>query len=203
MALKMTWTSRIDCHCRRLVARFVRDTRGLAAVEFAFIVPLMLTLMFGTIDVSSGVAIDRKVTLTARSLSDLVSQGSQVKAVDLKNFFGMGSAVMAPYSVTALTLAQKISAINVDATKKATVAWSYTGTVNAGVATLGQGDTPGAVVTSQIPQELLVPNTQLIWSVVTYTYTPIVGYVIKGSIPLTDQCFTRPRQSDTVTYSAT
>ncbi len=194
--------SKIAYRSRRLVARFVRDRRGLAAVEFAFIVPLMLTMIFGTIEVSSGVAIDRKVTLAARTISDLVTQAPQVKDVDLKNFFGLGAVIMMPYSVTPTTFTQKISAVSIDGTKKATVAWSMTGSVTTGVATLGKGYNAGTIVTT-IPPELLVPNTQLIWSEVSYTYTSFLKFVIPAAIPLTDQSFTRPRQSDTVTYSAT
>ncbi len=82
----------------------------------------MLTLMFGTIEVSSGVAIDRKVTLTARSLSDLVSQGTQVTSSDLQNFFGLGSAIMTPYPVTPGTMTQKVSAVTINASKTAKVA---------------------------------------------------------------------------------
>ena len=49
-------------------------SRGMAATEFAMIVPMMLVMLFGTIEVSSGVAVNRKVTLVARTLSDLTSQ---------------------------------------------------------------------------------------------------------------------------------
>ena len=55
------------------VADLARDRRGLAAVEFALIVPLMLVLFYGTLEFSSGVAVDRKVTLVARTLSDLTT----------------------------------------------------------------------------------------------------------------------------------
>lgn len=199
----MTGISKIVHRGRRLAARFIRDTRGLAAVEFAFIVPLMLTVMFGTIEISSGVAIDRKVTLTARSLSDLVSQGTTVKASDLQNFFGLGSAIMTPYPVNAPTLTQKISAVTIDGTKTAKVAWSYSGTIAGGVVSVGTGYDPGKIVTTSIPAALLIPNTQLIWSEVTYNYKPIVGYVVTAAIPLSDQCFTRPRQSECVSYGAT
>ena len=41
------------------------------------IVPIMLTLFFGVVEFSSGVAVDRKVTLVARTLSDLTSQSSR------------------------------------------------------------------------------------------------------------------------------
>lgn len=53
-----------------------------------------------------------------------------------------------------------------------------------------------------IPADLLIANTQLIWSEVTYTFTPITGYIIKANVPLSEECFTRPRQSDTVTYTS-
>ena len=76
--------------------------------------------------------------------------------------------------------------------------------VTSGVASLTVNTSEvGMVVTSQIPPDLLVANTQLIWSSVTYTYQPITQLVIGGNIPLSDRCFTRPRQSDTVSYSAT
>jgi len=53
--------------CRKRFADFVRDRRGIAATEFAVIVPIMLVLFFGTVEFSSGVAVDRKVTLIART----------------------------------------------------------------------------------------------------------------------------------------
>ena len=42
------------------------------------IVPIMLVMFFGTVEISSGVAVDRKVRLVARTLSDLTSQSSSV-----------------------------------------------------------------------------------------------------------------------------
>lgn len=189
-------------HGRRLVVRFNKDRRGVAAVEFAFIVPLMLALLFGMIDVASGVAIDRKVTLTARTLSDLVSQGTKVTSTDISNFFKMGSAIMTPYAVTPSTMTQKISAVSIDASKKAKVVWSYSGAVNgANSVTVTAGYAKDTVITT-IPADLLVANTQLIWSEVTYTFTPITGYIIKANVPLSEDCYTRPRQSETVTYSS-
>ena len=61
---------------------------------------------------------------------------------------------------------------------------------------------PGSVVTSSVPAGLIVNNTSLIWSEVSYVYTPTIGYVVKSAITLSDQFFARPRQSTSVDFSA-
>src|SRR5262249_34725949 len=58
----------------RKLRRFARDKRGISAVEFAMLLPLMVTLYLGGVEVSQAVAIDRKVTLIARTVADLVAQ---------------------------------------------------------------------------------------------------------------------------------
>ena len=64
----------------------VEDRRGVAAIEFAMIVPIMLVMFFGTVEFSSGVAVDRKVTLMARTLSDLTSQSLSVASDRIDQF---------------------------------------------------------------------------------------------------------------------
>jgi hypothetical protein len=60
----------------------------------------------------------------------------------------------------------------------------------------------GQVVT--IPAPLSVDGTYLIFSEVSYLYTPTVGYVMaKAGINLSNLAYTRPRQSFCVAYPAT
>jgi Flp pilus assembly protein TadG len=174
---------------RGLSARLVRDCRGIAAVEFAVIVPLMLTMFFGTLEFSSGVAVDRKITLVARTLSDLTSQSTTVTDLDLTNFTTAGKAILTPYSATPLF--STITSLYVDATTKvARVQWS-------------KGSSPrtaGSTVT--IPQEIQVAGTYLIMAEVSYRYVPTIGYVMAPTgVPLSDVSYTRPRQGACVLYN--
>src|SRR5947209_13511498 len=108
---------------RRTAFRFSGDCRGMAAVEFVMIVPLMLTLFFGVIEFSSGVAVDRKVTLVARTLSDLTSQSSSVTDTDLTNFTTTVKAIMTPYQGSLLN--STVSELYVEPTTLiAKVKWS-------------------------------------------------------------------------------
>jgi len=82
--------------------RFARETRGAAAVEFALVTPLMLSLYFGMVELSTGVAMDRKVTMVSHTLSDLIGQATAVDDTDISNVFNAASSIMTPLMFIAL-----------------------------------------------------------------------------------------------------
>jgi Flp pilus assembly protein TadG len=192
--------SKIWFSARRSALALIGDCRGIAATEFAMIVPLMLVMFFGVVEFSSGVAVDRKVTLVARTLSDLTSQSTTVANSDMTNFFTASAAILTPY--TPAPTQGTISELYVNPTTlKATVQWSKAATVNsAGVPTLTTGRAVSSAVA--IPSALAVGGTYLIFSEVSYLYVPAVGYVMnKAGVTLKDVAYTRPRQSTCVYYS--
>jgi Flp pilus assembly protein TadG len=201
--MKTTSMSRIWLRAWLSVTTLLRDQSGIAATEFAVIVPIMLVMFFGTVEFSSGLAVDRKVTLVARTLSDLTSQSPA--AVDdsyLKNVFTASIAILAPYSATPTQAT--LSEIYVDSNKIAKIQWSK-------AATIASGATQATLTTSShnagdtiaIPSGLLVKQTYLILSEVRYLYMPTVGYVMgKAGVTLSDVTFTRPRQNTCVDYPA-
>jgi Flp pilus assembly protein TadG len=180
--------------CRRSMRTLRSDTSGLAAVEFALIIPLMLMMFFGMIDVSSGFAVDRKVSMIAQNLSDLTSRYPTVAETDITNFFTIADAMLTPYDNTILQAT--ISQIYMDpASKTAKVVWS-------------RGDAKLAVNTVvTVPTALVAKdssgnwnaNQYLILAQATYLYKPTIGWVVsKAGINLGESSFTKPRQGTCV-----
>src|SRR5664279_447801 len=108
----------------RAIRRFGRDRRGVSAVEFAFIAPVMIGLYLGCAEISDGVGADRKVSLTAAALANLTSQATTIATTDMSNIFDASSAIIAPYSANNLKMT--VSCLSIDANKVATVKWSAT-----------------------------------------------------------------------------
>ena len=197
-------TSRLNKIWRRLrrSARALRrDASGVAAVEFAMIFPLMLVAFFGTVEICAAVATDRKVTLIARTISDLTSQAASSVDAALTVDFSYGLYIISPYSSSPLKA--QVSEIYVDSNGKATVQWSQGATYIGNVVTLvSSSRNRGDDVSTVVPSALLVKQTYLIFSEVSYLYTPSVGYVMGiAGVTLGDVAYTRPRQNTCITYN--
>lgn len=170
------------------------DTRGVSAVEFAMILPLMFLMFFGMLDVSNGFAVDRKVSQISQGIADLASRYTTLAETDVSNFFIIADAMLTPYDKTQLKAT--ISQVYIDpSSKTAKVVWS-------------RGDQKkdvGTVVS--VPTNLIVKdangnyvaNQYLILGEANYTYVPTIGWVVpKGGLTLSDAMYTRPRQTSCV-----
>ena len=174
----------------RGAARFAEARSGLAAVEFAMLLPMMMTLYLGCVEITTAVATQRKVTLTARALADLPSQFTAVTNADMSNILNAAADIIAPYA--AAQLKSVVSELAIDANGQATVVWSDT--LN------GTARTVGSVV--NVPANLAVANTYLLLGEAQYSYNPAYGYVVTGTLTLSDQIYVRPRQSNSVSRKA-
>ena len=59
--------------------------------------PLMIALYLGGVEISQGVAADRKVRLTAGALANLAAQDTTISAADMTNILDASTAIIAPY----------------------------------------------------------------------------------------------------------
>ena len=165
------------------------NNSGVAAVEFAMIIPLMGMLLVGTNEFSAGVAVDRKVTLMARTLSDLTSQNTSVTDAQADQFLQCQRGDHDALFVDA-GAGDDHGTLYQSHTLKARVQWSK-GT---------EAHSPGDII--EIPAALKVGGTYLIYSEVKYKYVPSVAWFINkvNGITLSDVSYTRPRQGLCVMY---
>jgi Flp pilus assembly protein TadG len=171
----------------RRLAGFAGDQRAVAAVEFAAILPFMLMLYIGGVEVSQGVSTDRKVTLTSRTVADLASRSTNIDNNGMTSILSASAAVIAPYDSTKLIMT--VSRVDVDPKgTSATVKWSDS--YNGSPRSVGQAVT--------LPAALVVANASYIWGEAQYAYTPTLGYVMTSTLTLKDAIFMSPRMSTVV-----
>jgi Flp pilus assembly protein TadG len=149
---------------------FRRDKSGLAAVEFALILPVMITMFFGVEELSLALSCRANVVNVASTTADLVAQQSTTTAADIQNVFKAANAILYPYdpSVAQITLTSVVYDTTTKSLTVGNVAWSQTqgGTVHA----------KGSTMT--LPAGVLVAGQSVIVAEITYPYTsPTVKFV--------------------------
>jgi Flp pilus assembly protein TadG len=171
---------------RALLLRFRRAKGGLAAVEFALLLPVMITLFFGVVEVSMALSCRADVTAVASTMADLVAQDSAVATSDMSNVFSAANAILYPYStsVAQMTVTSIIYDTSTNSLTSGKVAWSCTKN--------GTARTTGATVT--LPSGLMTANGSVIMSEIAYNYTSPTTKVITGPLSMVNTFYTKPRR---------
>jgi len=184
-----------------LYRRFIASTRGVVAIEFAAILPVLLIILLATFDGGRAIVVYMKVRSATYVLASVTNQYSTALPIQSANMTGImnaTTAVLAPYSNTPLTAV--ISELKITATKAttATVRWSaaQNGTALASGATvnLPTGISASTNTCGTYPCYLILAQ-------VSYTYTPVFGYFASGGITLSDTAYATPRSSQCVPYA--
>ncbi len=161
--------------------RAAKDQSGIAAVEFALVVPIAVVLLVGGIDYSDAISMQRKITLADRTVTDLVTQYTTINTSTLALNLAASASIIAPYS--SANLVMTVSEVTTNAAGVATVVWSqsYNGSKRAIGTTL------------TLPVRTPQPNATLIFGEVQYSDTPYVGYALTGTMLLHDSSVMSPR----------
>jgi Flp pilus assembly protein TadG len=109
-----------------LLQQFRRSVAGVAAVEFALILPLMILIFLGMSELTAGINTDRKLTLLSRTLADLSSRGTQLDTSTISSIFGAARMVMQPYDSSKVLMVVTSVSVTTDSNGNATgkVDWS-------------------------------------------------------------------------------
>jgi Flp pilus assembly protein TadG len=169
--------------------QFRDDVRAVAAVEFALIVPLLLTLYLGTIETATLYSADHKVATVASTMADLVSrEKGEISTTTLDKYFEAAQTIMRPHATSGLV--QVVSLVKIDSVGVAKVKWSRV-----------HGDGEEREADSDYPLEATTKINELarnasgwlVASEITYPYQPIFGLIIPGTVTLKHTEYFLPR----------
>jgi Flp pilus assembly protein TadG len=168
-------------------AKLCRDDSGIALTEFAFVLPVLITMYLGGYTLSDQFAVNRKVTVAARSIADLASQEATQTAANLDSILDVSAMILSPYPATnAMT---RVSYVTTDANGNGTVGWSR--------ARNGVKRSAGTAIA--LPTEMRFPNMSLVYGEVEYTYSSPIANSIIGGNTLVERIYMISRSSGTIT----
>jgi len=171
--------------------RFAGDRRGLAAIEFAFIAPIMVFLFFAVVEGADAFTAARRVSLAANSLADLVAQETQILDADLDGLFTGMEMIMGVDDAEATF--SVVSLVYDTDDERVEVAWSYD---EAG----GAPYAPGAPYTGFPDETLFDEAASLIIAEVDYEYISRLTSFLVDRITMDRRATRWPRRTPQVQY---
>jgi len=166
-----------------------RDTRGVAAVEFALLLPILVAFYFGVVELTQGLMTQERAAHVASTVGDLISQNSSVTTAEVTDVFSVGNTVMYPYPTTSLEM--RVSSLSADAKGNVTVVWSQAA---GGLTKLAANSTVAG-----LPTNVITANETVIMSESQYTYTSVFGQILPTPIVFKQTSYEHPRLSSSVT----
>ncbi|THD62852.1 TadE/TadG family type IV pilus assembly protein [Phenylobacterium sp.] len=171
-----------------MLRRLRSDQRGLAAVEFALIAPIMILLYCGLAEFTMAMMAERRAAHATSVVADLVAQTSQITGSQVTDVFTVANAIMDPFPTPPLKL--RITSVVADVNGVPRVSWSQ-----------GDGLSPlvaGAAVTG-FPANLLVAGDSVIMADMQYAFTSPLQITLPNVVNFSDTFYLKPRASSSVT----
>jgi Flp pilus assembly protein TadG len=164
----------------RSIRRFGGDQRGLAAIEFALILPVLFLLYFGSVEIISAYNAQRRVSHIAAVIADITAQGRTISTADLTDLFKVGEVMMDPFPASGLK--QRIASLQANGAGQVSTVWSANSNYPNGPALT-------------VPAGYLAANESVIVAEVIYDYTSPLRLVIPGVVQFDRRSYFRPRVS--------
>lgn len=174
---------------RLLPKRFRRDERGLAAVEFALLAPVMILLYCGMAELTLAMMAERQAAHSASVVGDLVAQTPTMDAVQMTDIFNVGTSIMKPFAAAALSV--RVTSVKADAQGVPRVIWS-------------QGNGMGALTVGApvqgFPATLLAVGDSVIQADMSYSFTSPIQQVVTIPLSFAQSFYFKPRRSPEVIF---
>ena len=170
--------------------RLARDTHAVAAVEFALVLPVLLTLLFGTVEVGRYIYLNMKVQNAASNIADVLSRPEQIAASDISALFSATPVMLRPFEAGTRARVIVSGVIVPDQDEPAEVAWQ-----SEGGGSLGASSAVGAVgEPANVPPGLVYHGGEaVIAAEIVYDYQPWLLQFVPNQ-RLHAEAYFRPRR---------
>jgi Flp pilus assembly protein TadG len=168
---------------RRLGRRFWRDRRGVAALEFALLAPILVGLYLSAVEVTLALQAQRRMAHMASAMADMTSQTRVITTAQLDDVMQAGS-VMA-YPLPTAPLGQRIASLTASSSGAISVDWVRTRNFD-------------SVAAPSVPAGFLKPNESAIVADTIYDYPSVFTVVLPALMRFQRHAYLRPRLSETV-----
>ena len=168
------------------------DAGGMVAVEFALLIPVMLTMYFGTLETTNAMTAARRVTNVAQTAGDLTAQVAAVTNSDMDDIFAASTAILAPFPTNVVKITVSSIVANSSNASNTKVSWSKA---------YGGATARSTNSSVTLPTGLTTAGSSVIMVEVTYNYTSPIASFITGPIAMNEVAYLKPRRSTEVTYT--
>ena len=172
---------------KHFLSRFVAAKKGSAAIEFAIIAPMMVMLLFGSVDLLDVLNANKRVQNVASSLADVVARDTEVSDDEITGLWAAIDVLMFPSGGDAVNI--RISSISIESSSIARVVWSEGHGMDA--------RQPGTTV-NDLPAGMMNAGTSLIIAETEYEYESPLGFLLEEGVTLRHDAYRRSRLVDPI-----
>lgn len=169
-----------------ILRRFGASKRGLAALEFALLLPVMVLVLFGSIDLIDALGANRRTENVAASLADVVARDTEVSDSEIAGLWAAMAVLVVPGTGDNITA--RITSIEIESTTTARVVWSE----GSGMSALISGSTV------DLPTAMMVAGTSVILVETAMQYDAPLNILFPGAVTLSHQAYRRSRLVDPI-----
>jgi Flp pilus assembly protein TadG len=168
--------------------RFTAENKGVAALEFAIIAPLlMVPLLLGSVDLIDVMGANKRAQNAAASLADVVARDTEVSNAEISGMWRALEVLMYPNDSGAMQM--RITSISIENASTARVVWSE-----------GHGGMSArqAGTTVALDSRMMTVGTSIIMVESEYSYDAPLGFLFQNQLNMTHSAYRRSRLVDPI-----
>jgi Flp pilus assembly protein TadG len=192
-----SFKARFEKNITKPVSELINCERGVGAVEFALLVPVLLILYVGSLEISVAMSVNKKVAKASAVATDIISQSTSTDQSILQEMLGVAKSVIAPFNADNLDF--EVIGIKIDNSGNATISWSWD----------EDNNTPFVANTPiTIPTAYAIPNTFLLKTTINMDYKFIMALrdtvndgFVNRTVDMQKVYYLHPREAEDITCS--